>query len=126
MAIQIKPFGPGKLFSTLLQSTVQVHIYHLQSKSYSEHMALGSFYDDIVDLTDSLIEQYQGAYGIVTSYPSISLISESPIAYLKSLKELVQIERYKVLKREDTWLQNITDEIISLIDSTLYKLINLK
>lgn len=29
-------------------------------------------------------------------------------------------------KKEDTHLQNIIDEIISLIDSTLYKLVNLK
>lgn len=117
---------PSKLFSTLLQSTVQVHIYHLQSKSYSEHMALNTFYDDIVGLTDSLIEQYQGKYGIVTVYPSIPLIVQAPIEYLKGLRTLVETERYTSLKKEDTHLQNITDEIISLIDSTLYKLVNLK
>lgn len=118
--------SPSKLFSTLLQSSVQVHIYHLQSKSYSEHMALNTFYDEIVGLTDSLIEQYQGKYGIVTVYPSIQLIVQSPIDYIKNLRSFVEVERYTSLKKEDTHLQNITDEIISLIDSTLYKLINLK
>lgn len=118
--------SPSKLFSTLLQSSVQVHIYHLQSKSYSEHMALNTFYDEIVGLTDSLIEQYQGKYGIVTVYPSIQLIVQSPIDYIKNLRFFIEVERYTSLKKEDTHLQNITDEIISLIDSTLYKLINLK
>ena len=118
--------SPSKLFSTLLQSSVQVHIYHLQSKSYSEHMALNTFYDETVGLTDSLIEQYQGKYGIVTVYPSIQLIVQSPIDYIKNLRSFVEVERYTSLKKEDTHLQNITDEIISLIDSTLYKLINLK
>lgn len=118
--------SPSKLFSTLLQSSVQVHIYHLQSKSYSEHMALNTFYDEIVGLTDSLIEQYQGKYGIVTVYPSIQLIVQSPINYIKNLRFFIEVERYTSLKKEDTHLQNITDEIISLIDSTLYKLINLK
>lgn len=118
--------SPSKLFSTLLQSSVQVHIYHLQSKSYSEHMALNTFYDEIVGLTDSLIEQYQGKYGIVTVYPSIPLIIQYPIDYIKNLRSFVEVERYTSLKKEDTHLQNITDEIISLIDSTLYKLVNLK
>lgn len=117
---------PSKLFSTLLQSSVQVHIYHLQSKSYSEHMALNTFYDNIVGLTDSLIEQYQGKYGIVTVYPSIPLIIQYPIDYIKNLRSFIEVERYTSLKKEDTHLQNIIDEIISLIDSTLYKLVNLK
>lgn len=117
---------PIKLFSNLLQSTVQVHIYHLQSKSYSEHVALGTFYNEIVDLTDSLIEQYQGKYGIITTYQSVSLINTTPIEYIRSLRMLVESTRYTELKETDTHLQNITDEIISLIDSTLYKLINLK
>lgn len=117
---------PSKLFSTLLQSSVQVHIYHLQSKSYSEHMALNTFYGNIVGLADSLIEQYQGKYGIITVYPSIPLIIRYPIDYIKNLRSFIEVERYTSLKKEDTHLQNIIDEIISLIDSTLYKLVNLK
>lgn len=60
------------------------------------------------------------------STPSIPLVVQAPIEYLKGLRALVETERYTSLKKEDTHLQNITDEIISLIDSTLYKLVNLK
>lgn len=115
-----------KLFSNLLQSSVQVHIMHLQSKSYAEHMALGSFYEAIPGLTDSLIEEYQGKYGIVTNYQTISLSTQDPITYLKGLRNIVDTTRCTEIKDEDTNLQNTIDEIVSLIDSTLYKLVNLK
>lgn len=115
-----------KLFDNLLQSSVQVHIFHFQTKSYAQHMALGSFYEDIVDLTDDLIEQYQGKYGVINTYNTITLVTTTDyINYFKTLRLLVEGTRYSELKKEDTHLQNIIDEIVSLIDKTLYKLINL-
>lgn len=115
-----------KLFSNLLYSSIQAHVMHLQSKSYAEHMALGSFYESIPGLTDSLIEEYQGKYGIINNYQTISLSTQDPITYLKGLRSLVDSLRYTELKQTDTNLQNTVDEITSLIDSTLYKLENLK
>lgn len=89
-------------------------------------MALGSFYEDIVDLTDDLIEQYQGKYGVINTYNTITLVTTTDyINYFKTLRLLVEGTRYSELKKEDTHLQNIIDEIVSLIDKTLYKLINL-
>ena len=40
-----------KLISTLFASRTQAHVFHLQSKSYSEHIALQAYYDGILDLT---------------------------------------------------------------------------
>jgi hypothetical protein len=42
-----------QLASLLLTSGLQVHVFHLQTKSFAEHMALGTFYDEIVDLSDA-------------------------------------------------------------------------
>lgn len=109
------------LVSKLLHSVTITHIYHLQTKSYAQHVALGAFYDEVEDLTDSLIEAYQGKYGIIQDYdmnagdmPSIAL------EYMIGLSECVKRER--VGFPQDSELQNIIDEIASLIDSTLYKL----
>lgn len=118
--------SPAKLFSNLLQAKVQGHILHLQTTSYAQHMALGSFYEGIDSLVDSLIEEYQGKYGIVKSYSLPTGLSSDPCIYIKDLRSLVQTARYTELKQADTNLQNTVDEIISLIDSTLYKLENLK
>jgi hypothetical protein len=52
----------------LLHSQTQVHIFHLQTKSYSEHKALQKYYEGIDALVDGVIESYQGKYGIITNY----------------------------------------------------------
>ena len=42
--------GFENMVSTLLHSQTQVHIFHLQTKSYSEHKALQGYYEGIDDL----------------------------------------------------------------------------
>ncbi len=44
----------------LLHSQTQVHIFHLGTKSYSEHKALQGYYEGIDALVDGVIESYQG------------------------------------------------------------------
>ena len=63
--------GIGLLLGTLMQSRNQAHIYHLQVQgmgSYAAHKALNNYYEEIVDLVDSIAESYQGRYGIITGY----------------------------------------------------------
>ena len=92
-------------------------------------MALGGFYDSLLDMTDALIESYQGKYGIVTSYtPTKSYESYSSANVIKYLKGLgIYVERsYKKVKPVDTYILNQLDTITQLIYSTIYKLENLK
>lgn len=87
-------------------------------------MALGTYYDEIVDLVDDLVEAYMGCYEKIESFPKVYHLPKDPVAYMDSLKNFVDDAR-KDLPQE-TQLQNIVDEIAQLIDSTLYKLKNLK
>jgi hypothetical protein len=121
----IKQTSNTNLISNVLFSKVQVHIYHLQTKSYAKHIALGDYYSSVNDLFDTLVETYQGKYGIITNYQDIKLSNLDPTEYLLSLRSIVESNRYVEFKSTDTHLQNIIDEIVALIDSTLYKLINL-
>ena len=57
-----------KFISTLFASRSQAHIYHLQTKSYAEHVALQAYYEGIVDMIDSIVEAYQGKHGIIKNY----------------------------------------------------------
>ena len=50
--------------ATLLHSSTNAHLMHFSTDSFAKHMALGEFYDEIVDLTDALAEQYMGKYEI--------------------------------------------------------------
>jgi len=52
------------IVSGILHSRTQIHIYHLQTKSFAVHKALNDYYDGVVDLFDGLVESYQGKHGI--------------------------------------------------------------
>jgi len=45
---------------------LQIHELHWQTKSYAEHMALGSLYDKVFDLKDEIVEKMMGYTGIRT------------------------------------------------------------
>jgi hypothetical protein len=113
-----------KLISYLLHSSTQVHIFHLQTKSYAEHKALNEYYDSIVGLVDTLVESFQGKYDIINSYENYALNNyentANTIKYFKALLKTVEDLRGSV--KEDSNLQNEIDNIVTLITSTLYKL----
>ena len=100
--------GMEDMASALIASQTQVHIFHLQTKSYAEHKALQGYYEGIDNLMDSLIESYQGQFGIIANYQSL------PISKYEGKEQ----------NREDlpSHLQNIVDTIVELITSTLYKI----
>ena len=106
----------------LLHSVTNAHILHLSSKSYAQHMALGSFYEEIGGLVDSFVEAFQGKYGLLTKYKADFQLPGGPVEYLTYLKTEVETLRRAAGFPQDSELQNITDEIAELIDSTLYKL----
>ena len=118
------------LISKLLHSRLQVHTFHLQTKSkssFAEHMALGEFYDKIGDLTDGLVESYQGKHEIITGYASLELEDyknvEQLISYFKALDSEIEKDRKSI---KESYIQNQIDEVQALIYSTLYKLRFLK
>lgn len=107
--------------SGLLHSVTITHIYHLQTTSFAQHMALGDFYEGIEDLTDGLIEAVQGKYGIVEGYTlDAGAMPTTPLEYLIGLSGFVEEGRMDM--PQDSEIQNMIDEIASLIDSTTYKL----
>jgi hypothetical protein len=97
---------------------------HLKTDKYSDHIALNEFYDEIVDLVDALIEEYQGIYGKVKDLKNVmSTDKQSALDYLESLREMTR--EGKSLFKEDE-LKSDIDAILSLLDSTIYKLKELK
>jgi hypothetical protein len=99
------------------------HSVHLNTRSFSKHMALNGFYDGIVDLADKFAEAYQGRHGMIGPIALHSARkTNNIIEFLEdSLKE-IEDSRYDVVDKNDTALQNIIDEIVGLYLSTLYKL----
>jgi len=123
---------PVKFFSKLFEARQMAHIFHLQVKAEMgsgwEHDALNKFYDEVLELTDTIIETYQGQYGIVEGYEIIDTSTTGQMKSLEYIKQTVDyiISERKVIKQEDTHLQNIIDEIVGLFYQTIYRLTNLK
>ena len=119
--------NPVKLFSKLFESREMAHIYHLQVNgdgSHASHVALNTYYEDILELIDTLIETYSGQYGIVDGYDIIdtnSTRTKDKVAYFEDLVEFIKYSR-KSISAEHTHLQNTIDEVVALIYRTLYKL----
>lgn len=115
------------MVSVLLHSQTQVHVFHLQTKSYSEHKALQNYYEGIDGLVDGVIESYQGKYNVVKNYETMDIENYSGvdqlISYFKDLDKTIEEKRKSV---KESYLQNQIDTIQELIFSTLYKLRFLK
>jgi len=113
----------NEFVSVLFQSRTQAHVFHLQTTSHAEHKALGAYYEEIIELTDSLVESYQGCYGRVLNWeskPIANWAEGKSAAYFKSLYDYVQSAR-KTLEQE-SWVQNQIDSIAQLIAETMFLL----
>jgi len=111
------------IVSGMLHSRTQIHIYHLQTKSFAVHKALNDYYDGVVDLFDGLVESYQGKHGIVEDYKCDGYDNytsvNSVIEYLQKLDKTIEGSRKSI---KESFIQNQIDTVQELIYSTIYKL----
>lgn len=93
--------------------------------SYVRHVVFEVYYIEIVDLVDVFMETYQGDNAVIESYPwRFSPLPDSPAKLLDELYAWIDENRHDLTS--ESHLQNIIDEIVSLIDRTRYKLNRLK
>ena len=116
----------GEFVGTLLHSATIAHFKHLQTQSYAQHKALQNYYEGIVDAADTIAEALQGCESeIITGYPSMFGNTEaSPLDYLTSIRDYVIANREAISEYSN--IQNEIDAVMTLLDSTIYKLTFLK
>ena len=108
---------------TLFLARDVAHSVHLNTRSFSKHMALNEFYDAIVDLADKFAEAYQGRHGMIGPITLMSAKKTGNVTeFLQDSLADIEKMRYDVCDKSDTALQNIIDEIVGQYLSTLYKL----
>lgn len=116
----------NEYFGTLLQSVTEGHKKHLMTGKYSDHKALNEFYDDMPELVDNLIEHYQGEHGKVDGYQNtIEAEGKDAVAYLEELHTFTRNGQNELFP-DDKTLGADVDAIDGCIESTLYKLKELK
>jgi len=118
----------GEFFGTLIESIPITWRYHLKSRKHSEHVILEEYYEDAQEIIDRIIESYQGKFNIVIfEYGNrIFDYEKEDILYLSELRDFVQNGRnmFDDIVSSSEIMSEI-DTLLSLLDSTLYKLKNL-
>jgi len=116
----------GRLIALLFLGREVAHREHLRTKSYSQHVALNTFYDEIIGIADSIAEAFQGRHGIIANIPMLTNDTQGAIDVVLE-KQLAANEklRYTAVPKEETAIQNLIDTAVELYLSTLYKLRNL-
>ena len=110
-----------QLFGTLQQSVVSTWRKHLRTAKYAKHMALNEFYEDMPEKVDALIEAWMGVNEKkIKGYENIlQSANMNTLTYLKELKKIAK-QGYELMGGEKE-LEALLDDIVELIDSTLYK-----
>lgn len=103
------------------------HLAHWKATgvgSYARHVALGDFYDEIIDTLDTLVEAYQGYFGLVGEPVNIAPKTTDILALITVDAAWISKNRSAIAKNVPA-LENTVDELSSIYLKTLYKLKNL-
>ena len=116
----------GDIIHMMMSLYDQVKIYHWQTMHFPRHEAAGKLIDALDDLIDSFVETYMGKYGRPKLTGKTSTIhlrnfqdKQAP-ALLKEAIDWLSNDLPKKLKPTDTDLLNIRDEIVAVLNRTLY------
>lgn len=97
------------------------HREHLRSRSYSQHMALGDFYDALVGQIDEIVECYQGEFGLIGDFQ----VETSPVgnitAWLQAEMDWLASNR-DALAAGSASIANLLDGLVAIYQRAIYKL----
>lgn len=111
----------GKFIGVLFSSRDVAHIGHLKARSFSEHEALGGFYEAITPMADSYAETAQGLLLELLEIEPMEVPDGTPEQVLAEQKDWIVANRAKITANDPT-LANELDTILALYYGTLYKL----
>ena len=103
----------------------QIKVWHLQTKGYAMHLALGSFYDTVTDFTDDFAEKHM-MNGPKISAPKIDSKYEDYKDVSQIFKYLDGVDSYISQLRKEldgrTDLVNMLDDLRASVNKTRYLL----
>jgi hypothetical protein len=118
--------GNSRIIHVLLSTSVVMKLYHWQTHSHARHIASDRFNEAFSGLMDRFVETYMGKYGRVQlgrTTPDIKAgdtNDESIKTFLVGFVQFMSNELPTLLKPTDTDLLNLRDEMIGLVNQTLY------
>lgn len=111
-----------QLIERMFKSRNASQLEHWKTKSYAQHMALGSFYEDVIDILDKYVESHIGTFGKLKDVKG----EEDDVAKMISDDIVWLHENRDKITQNVPALENIIDELTGTHMQTLYKLENLR
>jgi hypothetical protein len=101
------------------------HLAHWKTSSYAHHVALGDFYEEIVDGLDKLVEAYQGTFGKIEGVDDYYQDACKDITDHISEDLIWMNDNCDDITKDIASLDNILQELQAVYMKTIYKLENL-
>lgn len=114
--------GMENLIATLFLARELAHREHLRDASYSQHEALGAFYDEISGLADVIAETAQWDRDLGEIPVLVNTIEGTIIDVLRGHVEWIKANRYEAVSRDETDMQALIDDVVTLYKHTIFKL----
>lgn len=117
-----------QLISQVFYARNVAHFEHWRAKgegSFAKHMALGSFYEEVIEAIDDLVEAYQGAFDLIGEIPVPEVESGDVLKLLEGSADWIEKNHEEVCKGNRA-VANLIDSLTGVYLSTIYKLRNLK
>ena len=109
-----------KTIAMLFLSRDLAHAAHLRTESLAEHMALNTFYDEIVGLADKLAESWMGYQR--KKLGEIPLLDNEFTGAIDDVMEQIMAWVEDNRPGGPSFIENIIDEVCALFAQTLYRL----
>jgi hypothetical protein len=115
----------SEIIPTFFHMLANIKLYHWQTYHYSRHIASDTLHGELSDLIDTFIEVYMGKYnrpefnrGFQIPVDEYSTLSVNEL--LKTYTLFLQDKLPMYIDTGDTELLNIRDEMLSILNKTLY------
>ncbi len=116
------PCTPEICLGNLFSFRDEIHLHHLNTLSYSAHVALNDLYEQVLEICDLLFETHQSEGLITVVIPETKICCEV-------MESLTNFQEYVEEMREvfpKSYQQQILDNLDEIIAKTIYKLKFLK
>jgi hypothetical protein len=113
----------GEIVTVLFHMRSQVKLYHWQTRSFSEHEATDDLVTALDTNIDKFIEVYMGRYGrpyIKKTLPVKNLTVSGIRGFITKSDEWLTSSLPRMLKKTDSDLLNIRDEILADLNQIKY------
>jgi len=113
----------GEIVTTFFNIRDQIKLYHWQTKSFAEHKATDDLVGALDANIDKFVESYMGRYGrpyVKRTLPVKNLTVSGVRAFIGKSDEWMTNKLPRMLKKTDSDLLNIRDEILADLNQVKY------